>query len=412
MDCIEILNKIIYNSKVIPPDGKTGGVMYLAENKTYVLFVLLENDKKTYIEVVNKLFERNKELRESYNIQTFEKTIHNELYNAKIKNYELTQTIIDDIIKQLLQTKVIEYEVIHNIKGIIFDRKIDFGDFFFCDYTNFKIYVTNTYMLGNSKTFNHVISDERLNGNMFVGIKVRARENKKAQELAYEKMRKIESVMRFFAIIYGESYDIGIFEFRSYNVDNVYIFSEDNIGESNHCSGCFGDIIWESFYEKYKVLLDELFKLIFKDKLSEIEKRILLAVDFCSRATYDRESTVGFLEAMMAIEALLQMNSDGLVTPSITYQITEYCAFLLHTTSEERKNLDKIMRNLYKIRSKISHGKQEHIDKSEFQQLLIIAVNLIIQFLSNDRLKVMKKDAELQEYIKNLKYSTKEQQNG
>ena len=139
-----------------------------------------------------------------------------------------------------------------------------------------------------------------------------------------------------------------------------------------------------------------------------MEKRILLSVTFCSRATFDREDAVGFLEAMMAIEALLQANSEGLVTPSITYQITEYCAFLLHTKLEGRKNLDKTIRNMYAIRSKISHGKQDTIEKSDYEQLWYIATNLIIFFLANDTLKKMKKFSELQDYIKELKYSTKE----
>lgn len=406
------LNIILSNAELIPDTysfrEKLRGTMHLNDEGTYTFFYIQDADRQLYNEVLKELYTHNKEVRNSYTFKTIEKLIENALYVAKTQGDIITDETINDIFKKLLDVEKREYEIVHTISGVSFIQKVELDNFFFSNYEEIKNYTSATYMNKNSSGLNNVAFGEMKKSNAFVCVKVEARENEKAKELAYEKMKKIEAVMRFFAAVYGEVYDIGIFDFRAYNVDSAYIFSKENIGESSQCSGRFCDIDWIDFYGEYKQYLDELFKLIFKPGLSEMEKRILLSVTFCSRATFDREDAVGFLEAMMAIEALLQANSEGLVTPSITYQITEYCAFLLHTKLEGRKNLDKTIRNMYAIRSKISHGKQDTIEKSDYEQLWYIATNLIIFFLANDTLKKMKKFSELQDYIKELKYSTKE----
>lgn len=412
MDYVEKLNTILSNAELIPDNyplrEKLSGTSHLNDEGNHTVFHIQDSDRQLYNKVLKELYAHNKEVQCSYTFKTVEKLIENALYVAKTQGELITDKTINDILKKLLDAEKIEYEIVHTISGVIFIQKVEFDKFFLSNYEEIRNHATVTYMNGNPSTLDNVVFDEMKKSNAFVCVKVEARENEKAKELAYEKMKKIEAVMRFFAAAYGEVYDIGIFDFRAYNVDSAYIFSKENIGESSHCSGRFCDIDWIDFYGKYKQYLDELFKMIFKPDLSEMEKRILLAVTFCSRATFDRENAVGFLEAMMAIEALLQANSEGLVTPSITYQITEYCAFLLHTKLEGRKNIDKIIRNMYSIRSKISHGKQDTIEKSDYEQLWYIANNLIIFFLSNDKLKNMKKFSELQDYIKELKYSTKE----
>lgn len=406
------LNIILSNAELIPDTysfrEKLRGTMHLNDEGSYTFFYIQDADRQLYNEVLKELYTHNKEVRNSYTFKTIEKLIENALYVAKTQGDIITDETINDIFKKLLDVEKREYEIVHTISGVSFIQKVELDNFFFSNYEEIKNYTSATYMNKNSSGLNNVAFGEMKKSNAFVCVKVEARENEKAKELAYEKMKKIEAVMRFFAAVYGEVYDIGIFDFRAYNVDSAYIFSKENIGESSQCSGRFCDIDWIDFYGEYKQYLDELFKLIFKPGLSEMEKRILLSVTFCSRATFDREDAVGFLEAMMAIEALLQANSEGLVTPSITYQITEYCAFLLHTKLEGRKNLDKTIRNMYAIRSKISHGKQDTIEKSDYEQLWYIATNLIIFFLANDTLKKMKKFSELQDYIKELKYSTKE----
>ena len=409
---VEKLNIILSNAELIPDTyplrEKLRGTMHLNSEGSYTVFYIQDADRTLYIETLKELYALNKEVQSSYTFKTIEKLIENALYIAKTQGELITDNTIVDIIKKLLDVEKIEYEIVHIISGAMFVQKVEFDNFFFSNYKEIKSHTTVTYMNGNPSGLDNVAFEEMSKSNAFVCVKVEARENEKAKELAYEKMKKIEAVMRFFAAAYGEVYDIGIFDFRGYNVDSAYIFSKENIGESSHCSGRFCDIDWIDFYGKYKKYLDELFKLVFKPSLNEMEKRILLAVTFCSRATFDRENAVGFLEAMMAIEALLQANSEGIVTPSITYQITEYCAFLLNSKLEGRKRLDKIIRNMYTIRSKISHGKQDAIEKSDYEQLWYIATHLIVLFLSDEKLKNMKNFTELQDHIKELKYCTKE----
>jgi len=405
------LNTILSNAELIPDTyplrEKLSGVMHLTEDGNYTHFHIQDADMHLYNEVLRELYVYNKEVQKSYTVKTLENVIENALYEAKCRGKLITDKTIEDIIKKLLDVEKVKYEIVHTISGVIFIEKVEFDSFFFSNYEQIKNHTAEAYMNGNPSSLDSVTFAEMAKNNAFVCVKVEARENEKAKELAYEKMKKIEAVMRFFAAAYGEVYDIGIFDFRTYNVDSAYIFSKENIGESSHCNGRFCDIDGVEFYKEYKQYLDELFNLIFKPDLTEMEKRILLAVTFCSRATFDRENAVGFLEAMMAIEALLQANSEGIVTPSITYQITEYCAFLLNSKLEGRKRLDKIIRSMYTIRSKISHGKQDAIEKSDYEQLWYIATHLIVLFLSDEKLKNMRNFTELQDYIKELKYCTK-----
>lgn len=112
-----------------------------------------------------------------------------------------------------------------------------------------------------------------------------------------------------------------------------------------------------------------------------------------------------FLESMMAIEALIQMNSNQLVNQSISAQISEYCAFLLAEKYEDRIGIEKTVKALYRTRSKLAHGTATNVTKDDYRTVLCCARELIITFLINEVLCQTKTENELQHYIQKLKYN-------
>ena len=409
-ELIRILDDAEIISASSQPERFFDGALYLNDSGDYEIFFIKPKDRNIYSECFRYFYDHKKEIAKTYSRKNFNEQLEELLYKLKSNQQQLKQSHIDELYKRLSNEPLLEYDIIHPVSGINFNSFINYENFMLGNYDNIRKYIDEKYMDIDANTQNFIA---RSKGEMkeyasFIVVKTNARDADKARELAYDKMKDIEAVLRFFASIYNkELCDIGILDFKSCKVDKSFILTDELKQRSSSISGARIELNWSDFHKRCNSYIEPLLKIISKPEkdITDIEKRIILAVNFCSRAIYDRENVVGFLEAMMAIEALLQMNSDALISPSITYQIAEYCSFLLHTTSDGRKNINKVMHKLYKIRSKISHGKTEKFSKEDFEQLWDIAITLILKFLSDEDLKKMQEDSELKEYIDNLRYT-------
>ncbi len=290
-----------------------------------------------------------------------------------------------------------EYVVLHPISGITFDNLVEYNDFFFGSYEHMEGNIYEAYEHNEL----HELVVNKLKEKSFIGIKTKAPKQETAKQQAYEKMKQIEAVLRFFATLNNKNLcDIGIFDFRNLDIDFTFVIPNENHDKTFPIKGPRLLIKWNNLYSEYQICIDRLFEIISKENKSEIEEKIIIAIIFCSRAAYDRENTIGFLEAMIAMEALLATNSGG-----VKFQLKEYCPFLLGENLEDRKNISKRIDDLYKMRSKIAHGVQSTVDESSFEELWNIIVKLIFKFLMDEKLKKMKTKKDFESYMTDLKYS-------
>lgn len=146
---------------------------------------------------------------------------------------------------------------------------------------------------------------------------------------------------------------------RTFEVDSVYLDYE-NITVPRD-----GDLIGISsqsnkYSEKPYLALSEKvlskYKFLFESGLSEKENQIKLALFWMDRAVHDQSDNTGFLELMIALEAITEQKGDHYMSPSISYQISLICAYLIEENLDDRKDTIKQVKKFYGLRSKIVHG--------------------------------------------------------
>ena len=140
------------------------------------------------------------------------------------------------------------------------------------------------------------------------------------------------------------------------------------------------------------------------DELSAIEKRIMNAIDLYGRAVYDYGTAIGFQEAMLSVESLLQINLGELISKSIGAEISEACALLLSNTYKERVQIEKRIKTLYGMRSKIAHGASMNIVMEEYQEMIKYAHKVIVSLIFRYKKYKINKVEDLQKHIQVLRY--------
>ena len=89
-----------------------------------------------------------------------------------------------------------------------------------------------------------------------------------------------------------------------------------------------------------------------------------------------------FLELCFALESLLQIDIDKFINPSITYAVSTSCAMIIADKFEDRQLVVKKLKELYRKRSNIAHGKTVAVSKSDCE-LLFKYVAYLLDDLSN-----------------------------
>lgn len=88
-------------------------------------------------------------------------------------------------------------------------------------------------------------------------------------------------------------------------------------------------------------------------KTEENTKSLRSALEWAFDAAADDEPVAGFIKTCIALEAALGEESEG---DQITERLADRCAFLLNKTPIDRARTRRLMKDVYKLRSKLVHG--------------------------------------------------------
>jgi len=99
--------------------------------------------------------------------------------------------------------------------------------------------------------------------------------------------------------------------------------------------------------------LSEPLKMMYAPDAENNVQSIRRAIEWQFDAICDEDATTRFIKHCIGLEALLAEQSEEM---GITEKLADRCAFLLGDTSEEREKRRRMMREVYRLRSKIVHG--------------------------------------------------------
>ena len=99
--------------------------------------------------------------------------------------------------------------------------------------------------------------------------------------------------------------------------------------------------------------LSDPLKMMYSTDAENNVRSIRRALEWQFDAICDEDATTRFIKHCIGLEALLAEQSEEM---GITEQLADRCAFLLGDTADERAKRRTMMREVYRLRSKIVHG--------------------------------------------------------
>jgi hypothetical protein len=117
------------------------------------------------------------------------------------------------------------------------------------------------------------------------------------------------------------------------------------------------------------------------EKATGFDKTLLRGIHWfaTSRTQFERENE--FLNLMTCLETFLTRSGQAFINPSLADQVADGVARLLTTKLENRKALKQRIKDLYGMRSGVSHGGAKTILETNLTDLRNIAKELIFQMI-------------------------------
>ncbi|MDA2392158.1 HEPN domain-containing protein [Bacillus cereus] len=251
------------------------------------------------------------------------------------------------------------------------------------------------------------LDDENSDSDVVIGVCENARSATRANEKAQLKLRRFEDTIRFMIGDHRKRYDVGIFNFNTYRANSGIVLSEKIAVSNISIAGTVDKVPLHQFpINDSEYGHDKIWGILAKDNPSNLEKRIITAIEWSGKALRDEESARAFTQYIFGLEALLQFQQRGvMVSPSITYQISEFAAFIISDEFEGRLEIEKMVKNLYGKRSAIAHGGSSDVNETELLEAMHLNKLIITSLLTNEVFRDFKTVEQIGEWVKIQKYS-------
>ena len=254
------------------------------------------------------------------------------------------------------------------------------------------------YLTNRELYFNRRQSD------IFLGIKVAARENAKAVEKADELVEIFENVMNYVITDLTHVRSVGVFNFRGWRNTSRVVCNNSSMGFHGSNEIWLPVKIEDKFFTDSSSGNDKIWPLITKADKTELERRLIQAIEWIGKGVHDKDKSKALVQFVFSIEGMLQYDGKTLITPSIVSQLSDWLAFIIQDQPDKRKQIAKYFKGTYKKRSAIVHGGAKTIDIKDLQIALQIAKLMVISFLVTKPFCNMRTIEELGDYITELKF--------
>lgn len=398
--CTELINNIIKSANIFKslkemassdaPFIKSG--VYIAEEK----------DAIEYQKALTFLFEANKEVSNTYSIRSFEDCIINIIRDSLSENTICKEDDIKDLYKTVLAKPITDLEIIYILKGVkVNEAKSALGDFTIYKYPDCIELLTEKY-----PTFwqhNTFLNDK--NPETLLGIKVKARENNKIVEIADSLVKTFENTLNYEIADLTHRRSIGIFTYRPWsNVPRITCYENKGIGYYGSNIPSLPITLLLSTSEEIPSERKILFELITKVNKTEIERRVLNAVEWAGKACIDLDNSKALMQFVFALESLLQYNEGSFIVPSIISQMSDWSAFIISDDASERKEIAGHFKHIYNKRSAIAHGGKTNIEIGDLVIAARLVKRIVRTFLCTEPYCKMKTMNEVRNHIETLKF--------
>ena len=145
-------------------------------------------------------------------------------------------------------------------------------------------------------------------------------------------------------------------------------------------------------------------ELLKKRGTNEVEDLLLMSVCLGGRAEVKRMREESFLMFMIALECLILPKQDT----ELSYRLSQRAAWFLGNTPDERKDIKKLIKELYNIRSKIVHGGGYEVPEEKYHQAYQVAKISILKILTNQDISGLSSLDKLDDWFEKLTLDAQE----
>ncbi|WP_342511230.1 hypothetical protein MKY34_13025 [Sporosarcina sp. FSL K6-1522] len=365
------------------------------------------NNVNAFNDTVDYLWKSDKDIFDTISRDTIRNKLVG-LVSSSIDGGEVTLDIFKKKIADLKDIQEESFEVLYPVFGVNYFKAdpLKIGPY--------TIYNKNIHRKVLIKKYPHSesilsleLDDEYYNSDVVISVCENARELSRANEKARVKFRQFEDTIRFMIGDYSKRYDVGIYNFNSFRRTSSIILSEKNAGLNNSMSGTIDSINLHQFpIDDPEYGHDRIWGILAKANPTNLENRIITAIEWAGKAMRDDEPARAFTQYIFGLEALLQFQQKGvLVSPSITYQISEFAAFIISDELESRLVIEKMVKKLYSKRSAIAHGGSSDVDDKDVNEAMYLIKQIVTILLKKQEFKDFNSIEQIGEWVKVQKYS-------
>jgi len=348
---------------------------------------------------------------------TFSKKIIQEKNNGFISDCiqgdkVVNETDINHFFRELIEIPTEEWEVFRPLYGAELETqdKLELGSFTVWNLVHHQSLLIAKYpqLLEDWKFIREALESQS-SGNLVVSVRVVARDGERAEELADERFRQFEHVMRYMIADTSGEFDIWIFDYRNPTLFRCMVLSPTRARQGNRVKDRHTPIkIDAPFFREARADHTWIWNALTQPNPNELQKRILAAVEWIGKGMRDRDRdpAKAFVQFIIAIEALLTFREQGtIVSPSIASQLAEFSAYIVGDDFDSRLEVEKSVKKLYARRSAVAHGGSQSVLESEVIEALKLVRNLIKRITTNSELSAMTSMRQLQEWVLRKKYT-------
>ena len=395
----EILAISSKNTEFIPQFDEPSKSFGIGEYN--VSFVGYEN-VATYQKNLEDLYRVDKDIYNTLTLKKFETSLIDLIMTLRNEKRKTKKEDVQNLVSALKKNGIIESEVLYELYGCKMSKDIiQLGDFTIYDYAKSSDIIEKKH----PGLINKDLFFDRRRTDIFLSVRVKAGENDKAIEITDKIVEVVENAFSYMIMDFKHQRSVRVFNYREWNHTNRIICNESNL-VFNHTNDIVlpVDIDNDVFIDK-KEGNNKIWELITKNDKSEIEKRLLQAIEWIGKGVYDKDNSKSLVQLVFAIESMLQFSEKDTITPSIVSQISDWLAFIIEDDLKKRKKIAKCFKQTYKKRSAIVHRGSKAVELHELQTTFKIAKSMVISFLVRKPFCELKTMKELNEYINNLKFS-------
>lgn len=410
MNYLDRINILLqkFKMELISPFNPFGKLFMRLYSSSAMYTLYTEQDFIFYQNTLKESFKFNSELSKTCSINNFDKKFRKLLVSLLEIDSKIEKEIFSSFINSFLSEPVKKFQVLKPIIGICLKKESihELGIFKILDSSNEK---HRSYVSFKSGGVNPIVFWPPNSPQFYIMIETQARDSETALDNAENVLRILESFLKFsLGRPLNSNEHLGIVDISFPITRTGIMISDESQVSSSFFNNSYSNAIPidDEFFNSKESGNEYLWKLM-NDYIinpNPFQRKLAQGIIWVGKAFSEKNSNIAILQYTMALESIFSGLEKGLITNTIVASISESMALIIGTNYQNRIEIIKNVREIYALRSAISHGNQKEISPDDLYRSYHLAVLLIRAFLVVPELYSLKSIDELKIYLDKIKY--------